>query len=197
MFEYIYGKLVASSPQKATVDVGGIGYLIEISLATFEKLPQAGAQIKLFTSFVVKEDSQRLFGFLTVQDRDFFQSLCDISGIGPRLALSILGHMSLSDLHSCVEHADAKAITQIPGIGKKMAERLILELRDKFQKLGKENISFAPSAPKGVSSDATAALINLGYKALDAEKAIKKILENHPNEPPLAELISLALKARI
>ena len=196
MYEYLRGKLAHSTPQKATVDVSGVGYCLHISIATFQKLPKIGEEVKLYTSFVVREDSQRLFGFLTLDERDFFETLNDISGIGPRISISILGHMTLSDLHLAVEHADTKAITKIPGIGKKMAERLVLELRDKFQKGGREKIALTSQEAKGVVGDAIGALVNLGYKAPDAHKAVSKILSERDEEPPLAELISLALKTR-
>jgi len=196
MFEYLRGRLAHSSPHKAVIDISGVGYCLQISIATFEKLPKMGEEVQLYTSFVVREDSQRLFGFLTLEERDFFETLNDISGIGPRISISILGHMTLSDLHLAVDHADTKAITKIPGIGKKMAERLILELRDKFQKSSKEKISLPFKEAKGVVGDAMNALMNLGYKAPDAQQAVLKIVSERGEEPSLAELISLALKAR-
>lgn len=195
MFDHIRGTLAAASPHRATVDVGGVGYLIEISLATFAKLPAIGQEVRLYTTLVVREDSQKLFGFLATQERDCFATLCSISGIGPRLSLSILGHISLVDLHVAVERGDAKALTQIPGIGKKMADRLILELKDKLEKTSEQRISHAPEET-GLRADAARALIGLGYRPAEAEQAIGRALEDRADEPPLAELISLALKAR-
>lgn len=195
MYEYIIGTLADANPHKAIIETNGIGYALFISLATFGKLPKIGLEVKVFTSFVVREDSQRIFGFLTKDERDFFEVLCDISGIGPRLAIAILGHMSIKDLHLAVENHNAKAITNIPGIGKKMAERLILELGDTFSKMGKEKISLSSSKAQGVVGDAISALINLGYNALDAQKAVKGAL-SEGKEPPLPELISLALKGK-
>jgi len=195
MFEYVKGTLVEATPQKAIIDVNGIGYSLLISIATFEKLPSPNSEIKLFTSFVVREDSQKLFGFLTPNERDFFHTLCDISGIGPRLAIAILGHMTIDDLYLAVSHHNAKAISNIPGIGKKMAERLILELQGKFGTTSKEKVSLTQTASPGPISDAISALINLGYNPMDAQKAVQAVA-TEGKEPPLPELISLALKAK-
>lgn len=195
MFEYISGILTDASPHKITVDVGGIGYCIFISIMTFEKLPQIGTKVKIFTSTIYREDSQKIYGFLTIDERNFFETLNDISGIGPRLSTAILGHMSLSDLHLAVEHENTKAISQIPGIGKKMAERLVLELRDKFGKIDKQTISSSKAGSSAVA-DAISALINLGYNPIDAQKAVKKVLPADGEEPSLSKLISLALKSK-
>lgn len=195
MFEYISGTLVDSSPHKITVDVNGIGYCIFVSIMTFEKLPQIGTKVKIFTSAIYREDSQKLYGFLTIEERNFFETLNEISGIGPRLSTAILGHMTLSDLHLAVEHENTKAICQIPGIGKKMAERLVIELRDKFGKIDKQMIS-SPKQGSSAVSDAISALINLGYNPLDAQKAVKKVLPADGKDPSLSELISMALKSK-
>ncbi len=196
MFEYISGTLTDASPQKATIDVNGLGYGLFISIATFEKLPQIGTTIKIFVSTVFREDSQKMYGFLTTDERNLFETLNDISGIGPRLSIALLGHMSIEDLHLAVEHANAKALSKVPGIGKKMAERLIIELRDKFTKTGNQKISLSSEQSQGAVGDAISALINLGYNALDAQKAVKNALPEDGGEPPLPELISLALKAK-
>lgn len=196
MFEYLKGTLACATPQKAIMDVSGIGYALYISIRTFQQLPEIGNTVCFYTSFVVREDSQRLFGFLSSDERNFFESLNEISGIGPRLSLSILGHMSLSDLYLAVENGDSKSITKIPGIGKKMAERLILELKDKTSTLFPNQVTQLPSSVGGGVSDAIAALMNLGYKAVEAQKAVDQIVSEKRKQPPLAELISLALKSR-
>ncbi len=195
MFEYITGMLADATPQKAIVEAGGIGYCLFISLATYEKLPKSGNQVKIYTSVVIREDSHKIFGFLHRDERDFFETLCEISGIGPRLAIAILGHMTIQDLHIAVDHHNAKAISKIPGIGKKMAERLILELGDKFGKANKENISLSPTGASSSVGDAIRALINLGYNPLDAQNAVKAV-SPPGDEIPLPELISLALKGK-
>jgi len=195
MIEYVAGKLVSSDPHKVTIDVHGLGYLVLISIATFERLPKIGESIKLYTSFVVREDSQRLFGFLADEERNVFETLNEISGVGPRLSLTILGHMKLDDLHGAIEHENSAILSKIPGIGKKTAERLILELRDKFKKFDKKKISFSSKEPQGVIGDAISALINLGYHPLAAQKAVKKVFPSEEKEIPLSQLISLALKS--
>ena len=196
MYEYLKGILTHATPNKAVIDIAGAGYLLHISIATFQQLPQVGEEAYLYTSHVVREDSQKLFGFLNSDERDFFETLNDISGIGPRLSISILGHMSVTDLYAAIEHGDTKSITKIPGIGKKMAERLVLELKDKVDKLSTPQMaSIAPKAG-GVVADAIGALINLGYKAAEAQKAVDQIVLESESEPPLADLISLALKSR-
>jgi len=194
MFAYITGTLASASPDEAILDVNGLGYLVYISLFTFEKLPKIGEICKLHTSTVIREDSQKTYGFFTLEERNFFEQLNNISGIGSRLSLAILGHMSLEDLHLAVEHANTKAISKVPGIGKKMAERLIIELRDKFKAVDKQKISLSSKSPQGISADAISALINLGYSPLDAQKAVQTALKSKKEEPLLPELISLALK---
>jgi len=197
MFEYIFGTLSDATPLKATIDVGGLGYCIFISIMTYEKLPQIGTKIKIYTSTIYREDSQKIYGFLTVEERNFFETLNEISGIGPRLSTAILGHMSINDLHLAVEHANVKAISQIPGIGKKMAERLVLELKDKFHKGGKLSAPLPLHSARGTVADAISALINLGYSPLDAQKAVKNALPPEGKEPTLPDLISLALKGKL
>ncbi len=195
MFEYISGTLVDATPHVAIVEANGLGYALSISLSTFEQLPKMGSPLKLFTSFVVREDSQKLYGFLHTQERDFFTTLCDISGIGPRLALAILGHLNLGELQIATQHHDVTAITKVPGIGKKMAERLILELKGKFPHSEKQNIGLPSVQGSGVVADAISALVNLGYNAADAQKAVNRALPSG-EEPPLSQLISLALKVK-
>jgi len=195
MFEYLCGTLVDATPHKITLDVGGVGYCIYITIISFEKLPQIGSKVKIYTSVIYREDSQKIYGFLTLQERNFFETLNEISGIGPRLSTSILGHMSIEDLHLAVEHENTKAISRIPGIGKKMSERLVLELRDKFQKFDKQNISLPKGQGGGTMADAISALINLGYNPIEAQRAVKNALPEG-KEPSLPDLISLALKMK-
>ena len=196
MYEYIKGTLVDASPHKIIVDVGGVGYSLSISIACFEKLPKMGSEVKIFTALIVREDSHKLFGFLSLDEKELFHTLCEISGIGPRLSLSILGHMTAEDLCLAVEHHNSKAISMIPGIGKKMAERLILELQGKLQKKGKEKTSPPSFSDQSSFSDAIRALINLGYNPMEAQKAVQEVSSKREKEVPLSELISLALKAK-
>lgn len=195
MYEYIRGKLVGASPVKITLEAGGIGYSLFISLKTYSRLPQIGENMICFVSFVVREDSQRLFGFLTEEERSLFEKLTDISGIGPKTSLSILGHMDVEQLASAVQEGDLNLLIKVPGVGRKTAERLLIELRDKFKNftLSKKG---APTKKEGVFSDAVSALIHLGYSPKEAQSSIKHILDQTEKEPPLSELITRALKVK-
>ncbi len=196
MLEYVKGILAHSTPNKAIIEINGLGYGVFISIATFERLPAIGKAVKLFTSPVIREDSHKLYGFLTENEKEFFERLCDISGIGPRLAISILGHMNIEDLLAAVTHNNVKAISKVPGIGKKMAERLVLELKDKFDFHAHEKVSLPSTGSRGPMSDAISALINLGYNPMDAQKAVQTAAASSENEPTLSQLISLALKGQ-
>lgn len=186
--DYVRGLLTDSSPHQATIEVMGLGLRIFIPVNAFDKLPACGKETLLYISTIIREDSHRYYGFLTKRERNFFEVLIDISGVGPKIALALLGHLSLDDLALAVHHGNAKGFSNIPGIGKKIAERLIIELRDKIK-------DFPPSAPSGISSDAINALINLGQNPLDAQRAVALVLEQKAGQQtPLSELISLALK---
>lgn len=192
MLEYIRGKLTEASPFKATVEINGLGYGVHIPLSNYSKLPQIGKEVILYLCLIIREDSHRLFGFLTKAEKELFEKLNDISGIGPKTALALIGHMDVSDLQLAVSRADINLISKVPGIGKKTAERLIIELRDKLKNL--EPTSSTPMPHKGVASDAISALIHLGYNPLQAQKAIKATLLSFEKEPPLGELITTALR---
>lgn len=199
MFVHIRGQLILASPSHAIVDVGGIGYKICISASAFGKLPQMGNEVFLHLSFVVRELSHTLYGFLSLQERDTFELLLGVTGIGPKIALSLIGHLSPHDLQKAVSNSDIFGICKVPGIGKKTAERLIIELRDKLAStLPRDPSDLAtahlsdPNAQK--VRDAMSALINLGYNQVTAQKAIKKTLSDLPEEADLASLITGALK---
>lgn len=199
MIAYIKGLLVQSSPLSVVIETGGIGYKIFIPASVFSTLPQLHEQAVLHTSFVVRELSQTLYGFLTVQDRDLFEALMGVTGIGPKLALSVIGHLPGHDLHQAIANHDITTISKVPGIGKKTAERLIIEMRDKISALLPNDASeFAlhtQSDPRAQKvSDAMGALINLGYNQMTAQKAIKKTLKDFPESIDLSELITAALK---
>jgi Holliday junction DNA helicase RuvA len=194
MFEFIRGKMVQSHPSKAVIDVGGVGYGIVISLKTFQKLPTLGAEVFFYVAPVIRENEHALYGFLTLDDKKLFEQLISISGIGPKTAIGILGHVDISDFQMAIVQANTALLSKIPGIGKKTAERLVIELKDKFNN---SPISVTSSGVQGgsVVGDAISALTNLGYHPLDAQKAIKKILVLHDKEPTLSELITSALRS--
>lgn len=185
--DYIKGMLTDSAPQQATVEANGLGYRLQMPANSFAQLPQIGHVVTLFVCLIVREDSHRLFGFLSRKERNFFETLNEISGVGPKLALSLLGHMSLEDLAVAIQQGNAKVLSSIPGVGAKTAQRLLIELKDKVKDL-------ASGAVSGPAADAISTLMNLGHNALDAQRAVQKILESSPEIPSLPELISLALK---
>ncbi|MCP5506656.1 MAG: Holliday junction branch migration protein RuvA [Chlamydiales bacterium] len=198
MFEYLKGTLVSLHPHKAVVDVGGIGYLLHTPLSTFSSMPPIGKEITFYISSVIREDSHKNFGFLTLEERDLFEKISTVSGIGPKTALALIGHLDAQALESAITTANSTLLSKIPGIGKKTAERLIVELRDKVLKGLKK--SPLPSTPqKGISeedqtvNDALSALMNLGYNSLQAQQAIKKVLAESEKTPDLSTLIRAAL----
>ncbi len=197
MFEYIKGTLTEATPVKVTLETHGVGYLLFIPLNNYAQLPKIGSLLTLYVSTVIREDSHKNYGFLTADQRDLFESLIEVSGIGPKTGIALLGHMEINDLQFAIVQGNTPAICKIPGIGKKTAERLIIELRDKVKKFGdKSSLSTSHSAlgGQGVIGDAISALINLGYNPVQAQKAIKTALGKSEEEPELAKLITSALR---
>lgn len=195
MFAFLRGRLVSATPTACVIDAGGVGYRLFISAALFSQLPSFGEELLLHCSLVVRELSQALYGFLTIQERDVFELLLGISGVGPKLSLSIIGHLSLADLQQAIQANDSRTLSKIPGIGKKTAERLIIEMRDKLDSL----IFTAPNSSllsqnSQIAKDAINALVHLGYAKSTAEKAVKRSQEIMPDASDLALLITEALK---
>jgi Holliday junction DNA helicase RuvA len=199
MYAYFKGLLAYSSPLDIIIDIHGIGYRLHIPANLYGLLPAIGEPFEAHTSFVVRENSHALYGFSTPIERDLFEALLGVTGIGPKLALSLIGHLTVQELQHAVQQNDVKTISKVPGIGKKMAERLVIELRDKLASL----LQFDPSMfaikekidPKTLMvNDAMSALINLGYNQNIAQKAIKKTLEDSQDSIDLAALITSALK---
>ncbi|MCB1117109.1 MAG: Holliday junction branch migration protein RuvA [Chlamydiia bacterium] len=191
MFEYIQGKLTSIEPNKAVIDCNGVGYSIFIPLSAYSNLtPSLGKNTLLYIDFVVREESQTLFGFIDTQTRQLFQRIRDVSGIGPKTALSIIGHMNLDALEWAIAKQDVATLSKIPGIGKKTAQRLILDLQGKIITSDKT----LPSSPAtSISHDAISALVNLGYSLDKAQKAVSKSLEK-ADSCDLSSLISLSLQ---
>lgn len=189
MLEYIRGKLTEATPEKAVVETQGLGYRLYIPFSNYAKLPAVGKEVFLFVYAHIREDSHKQFGFLTREERDLFEQLNAVSGIGPKTALALVGHMELSDLYFAISQKNVAVLCKIPGVGKKTAERLVVELKDRLQKQ-------TPSAagPSKSVEDAISALINLGYPALRAQKAVKTVLETAKAKPELSQLITLALR---
>lgn len=181
MFEYIKGTLVSLTPHQAVIEVGGVGYLLYTPLSAFSAMPPMGEEITFYISSVIREDSHKNFGFLTLEERDLFEKISAVSGIGPKTALALIGHLDSAALESAITTANSALLSKIPGIGKKTAERLIVELRDKVLK-GLKKASFPQPSTKNLSdedhmvNDALSALMNLGYNSLQAQQAVKKAL---------------------
>jgi len=195
MFEYFRGKLVSSTPTKAVIDIGGIGYAIQISLKTFQKLPQIGSEVFLYVAPIIREDEHTLCGFLTIEEKNLFHQLTSVSGVGPKTAVGILGHVDVTDFQLAVLQGNAALLSKIPGIGKKTAERLVMELKDKFQGITRTGLnSNIPLSSGSLVSDAVSALINLGYHPLEAQKRVQKSQESQSKELSLSELITKALR---
>jgi holliday junction DNA helicase RuvA len=192
MYAYIRGPLISVSSTHAIIDAGGVGYKIHIPSNTASKLFELGKEVQLHTCFIVREGFQGLYGFIDENEKELFEVLIEISGIGPKIALSIIGAVTLEDLQQIILAEDALALSKIPGIGKKSAERLLVELRNKLETLFKN----APKKTEGknhVYQDALKALVHLGYKHAAAQKALKKTLEDQ-EDLSLSDLISSALK---
>ncbi len=175
MIGRITGLLLEKHPPLVLVDVNGIGYEIDVPISTFCKLPDVGKQVTLHTHFWVREDTQLLFGFITEQERVLFRQLTKISGIGARTGLAILSGLSVADLHQAVLSQDSIRLTKIPGIGRKTAERLLLELRDKISPLS--TLSGEEVAVSTVDKDILSALLALGYNDREANQALKQLPE--------------------
>jgi holliday junction DNA helicase RuvA len=187
MIGRIQGILVEKNFPQVIVSCQGVGYEIDVPMSTFYPLPRAGEEVSLLTHLVVREDAHLLFGFLTVAERGAFRQLLKISGVGPKVALSVLSGLSVDDLASAVATEDAARLTRIPGIGKKTAERLVLELRDKLPKV----TSAARTDGRAASGEVVSALLALGYNDREAQAAAKGLSA----DLQLAEAIRQALKA--
>ena len=197
MFAYIKGALVQSTATSVVIEANGIGYKLFVPPSILSHLPQIGCPLTLHTSFVVRELSQSLYGFISMQERDFFEALLGVTGIGPKIALALIGHMSIHELQSAISSGDTLTLCRVPGIGKKGAERLIIEMRDKVaasSHFSDHTIQFAADPKVQTVNDAISALINLGYNQSAAQKAIKRSLKDVPETVEIGILISMALK---
>lgn len=201
MIVALRGKLVKSSPLYAVLDVGGVYYGVNVPITTAERLPRAGEETLLHTLAVYREDSQTLYGFATEGDRDFFAILVEkVSGIGPKIALNMLSRMSVQSLKSAIAAGDVSLLSKCPGIGRKTAERLVLELRGVLGAAGVgETLAAAESAGGGSSanvSDALAALVALGVKPADADKSVRGALAKLGADASAEDLIKHSLLSR-
>lgn len=174
MIAHLRGKLLAKQPNQAIVETTGVGYDVTITVPTFAELPQVGTEIALHIHTYVREDVLALYGFLRPEEKQLFEKLISVSGIGPKLAVTILSGMPADEMVASIRRNDIARLTKIPGIGKKTAERMVLELRDKLPPLGAEAVTEIPTLT-AVEEDVLSALTNLGYQRGLAEKAVTAI----------------------
>jgi Holliday junction DNA helicase RuvA len=193
MIAKISGSLIEKSPTRVLVEVGGIGYEIHIPLSTFDKLGALGEKISLHTHLHVREDALQLFGFATAREKQLFQHLLSVTGIGPKAAQSILSGCSVETFCRHIAQNEIAALTAIPGIGKKTAERLVLELRDRLARwLPDDTAATAKSKISAIQEETILALVSLGYNRPSAEKAVARVTRE-AGELPVEELIKRAL----
>lgn len=192
MFESIEGILKEKTPSRITVATHGIGYRLSIPLSAYGRLPNPGDAVFLYLCQVVREDAHHLFAFLERGERDLFEQLLNLSGIGPKTALALIGHMDLASFHHAIAASDTRLLSKIPGIGKKTAERLVLEMRDKLSDLP---VAEGPKSKGSLAADAISALMHLGYSPADARKAVQKAVSKHEGETDLSKVISLSLQS--
>lgn len=179
MIAHLRGRLLSKTPNQAIIDCNGVGYDVTISVATFSELPGEGAEARLFIHTHVREDQIALFGFADTQEKRLFERLLTISGIGPKLAITVLSGISSDRLVTAIRGGDHATLTKIPGIGKKTAERVVLELKDKLEDMAIPEAAAGPHhGPAG--EDALSALVNLGYARPIAQKAIETAIEKNP-----------------
>ena len=200
MIGLLSGTLLAITPERALVDVGGVGYEVAIPLSTFYELERAevagaGGKVRLFVHTHVREDQLALYGFATEQEKAIFERLIQVSGIGPRLAQVVLSGMAPEDLIAALAASDLARLTRIPGVGKKTAERMVVELRDKVAALARElpSTTAAIAAGGGSDEELVAALVNLGYKPAQAQAAVGEARKATP-QAAFHELLRLALR---
>lgn len=188
MIGRLHGKLLEKNPPQILIDVSGVGYEVDVPMSTFCNLPEVGGELTLHTHFVVREDAQLLYGFATLAERAVFRALIKISGVGPKIALALLSGITVDQLKDAVDRGETGLLTKVPGIGKKTAERLVLELKDKLAGTGAATAAVPTS---GARADVAAALIALGYSEREAAAATKKL----PEDCTVSDGLRLALKS--
>lgn len=200
MFEYIKGVLEEAELEVAVIDAGGVGYEISIPLSTYEALPKKGKTVKLFTHFHVREDSQKLYGFLTKAEREVFRKLITISKIGPKVALNVLSGLSIKDIVYSVQTQDSTRLRAISGIGPKTAQRLVMELKGKLD-VGDVDVSIPlrkgdkkADLDMSIRNDAYSAMISLGYNEAQVISAITRVEQAVDKDAPVEEWIKKALQ---
>ena len=198
MIGFLHGTLVDALPTQATIEVGGVGYEVLIPLSSYDKLPPAGQAVKLLTQLVVREDAHTLYGFMSSAERDLFRLLINtVSGIGPKIALNVLSGLSVVAFRGAVATGDVKVLSQVSGVGRKTAERIVVELKDKIGAAGAWEAASAQRALSGPDqrvNDAVLALIALGFKQLEAHDAVRRTQASLGAQATVEELVRACLK---
>lgn len=179
MIGYLSGKIISKKPTKIIIDVNGVGYLVNISISTFEKIADR-EEVSLFTYLNVKDDALDLYGFYSLAEKEMFELLISVSGIGPKTAQSILSGIQIEDLKEALKTANISRIISVPGIGRKTAERMMVELRDKVESLV-ESVEGVSVGVSSIRNDAVAALVNLGYNQKVADRTVRAITDRNPS----------------
>ncbi len=198
MISFLQGKLVDALPTQVTVSVNGVGYEVLIPLSSYDKLPQPGQEVKLLTHLAVREDAHVLYGFMSTAERDLFRLLINtVSGIGPKIALNVLSGISVTAFRGAVANSDVKALSQISGVGKKTAERIVVELKDK---IGAAGAWEAASAQRALTpeyqklNDAVLALMALGFKQIEAHDALRNVQPQLGAQATVEDLVRACLR---
>jgi len=199
MIGSLRGVLVAKQPPEILVDVGGIGYELQVPMTTLFQLPALGQEVALVTHFAVREDAQVLYGFIEARDRELFRNLVRVSGVGPKLALAILSGMDADSFVRCVQRDDSASLVALPGVGRKTAERLLVEMRDRLKGWleGAAAPATAPATgrPADITADAEGALVALGYKPAEAARLVAAVNDDSVGDSE--ELIRRALRSTV
>ncbi len=192
MIGSLRGRIASKTPPQVTVEVAGVGYELEAPMSTFYHLPAVGQEVRLLTHFVVREDAQLLFGFATDEERRLFRSLLKVSGIGPKIALALLSGISVEGFAECIRNRDVAALIRVPGIGRKTAERLIVEMQDRLSAAESANTGSGLPADASPETEAFGALVALGYRPAEATRLLKAA---GPGTHSTEELIRRALQS--
>ena len=195
MITFLRGELLAAHPTRIVVAINGVGYEVLVPLSSYERLPKAGEEVRILTHLHVTDDAMVLYGFMTEEERSLFRILIGVSGIGPKAAIGILSGISPKNFRAAVREGSATLLATVPGIGKKKAERLIVELRDKIGAVEAEEGVHRPSLEEAVISDAALALVSLGFTQARAQKAVGAALEKLGKADDVGTLIREALRA--
>jgi Holliday junction DNA helicase RuvA len=193
MIAFLSGKLAAKSPTWAVVETAGVGFHVFIPVSSFNALGPPGSDIRLLTHLHVREDALQLYGFATEAERRLFLLLISVSGVGPKLAQGILSGISVDEFEAAVRSQDAASLVKVPGVGRKTADRLVLELRDKIGEAQAAGPDAAAGLTPSIEEEAVMALVSLGYKRSQAQEAVRKILKTDPSTP-LEEALKRALR---